>query len=279
MIRRLVVLILLLYGNILVANSQDLFNYENSFRYAKHLYAKGDYNDAITELNRCIFLSSEKGKIDVLGMLLTSYRKTGQYAEMLEASKSLYPEGNYPDAVKTEMHYSFILSNELHFGSHFLSNNHFSSPLQQVKFDVAYNVFENRYQEALNRLNQFNPANDEGKLFNQQVTVMLNEANSIRYKSPFIAGMFSAIIPGAGKFYANRKKDAIFSFVLTVAAAYQSYRAFNKNGIGSVVGWVYGGLASGFYIGNIYGSVQAAKKTNQFVNDKYHDQIRTVIGL
>ena len=277
--RRLVVLILYFLGIIQFAKSQDLFNYDNSFRYAKHLYAKGDYDDAITELNRCIFLSAENGKKEVLEMLLTSYRKTGKYAEILKASKKLYPEGNYPDQIKTEMHYSFILSNELHFGGHFLSNNKFSSSLLQVKFDVAYNVFENQYQEALNRLNQFNPTTDEGRLFNQKVSVMLNEASNIKYKSPFVAGVFSSIIPGSGKFYANRKKDAIFSFVLTVAAAYQSYRAFNKNGIGSVIGWVYGGLAGGFYIGNIYGSVQAAKKTNQFVNDKYHDQIRTVIGL
>ena len=277
--KRLVILILICAGNFQFAISQDLFNYDNSFRYAKHLYAKGDYDDAITELNRCIFLSPANGKVDVLEMLLTSYRKTGQYAEMLEASKKLYPEGSYPDQIKTEMHYSFILSNELHFGSHFLTNNEFSSPLQQVKFDVAYDVFNNQYQQALDRLGLFGPTTDEGKLFNQKATVMLTEASNIKYKSPFAAGMFSAIIPGAGKFYANRKKDAIFSFVLTVAAAYQSYRAFNKNGIGSVVGWVYGGLAGGFYIGNIYGSVQAAKKTNQFVNDKYHDQIRTVIGL
>lgn len=277
--KRLVVLILVFTGNFQFAISQDLFNYNNSFRYAKHLYAKGDYDDAITELNRCIFLSAEKGKKNVLEMLLISYRKTGQYAEILEASRKLYPEGNYPDQIKTEMHYSFILSNELHFGSHFLTNNEFTSPLQQVRFDVAYQVFNNRYQEALDRLKLFGPATDEGRLFTQKATVMLNEATNTRYKSPFVAGMFSAIIPGAGKFYANRKKDAIFSFVLTVAAAYQSYRAFNKNGIGSVVGWVYGGLAGGFYIGNIYGSVQAAKKTNQFVNDKYHDQIRTVIGL
>lgn len=261
------------------AKAQDLFNYNNSLRYAKHLYAKGDFKDAIPELNRCIFLSVEQARKDVLEMLLISHRKTGQFTEILQASKNSYPLGNFPDLVLTELHYSFILSNELEFGSHFLVQNQFSSQVGQVKFSVAYDVFQNQYRSALERLSVYVPVTDEGKVFRQQATILLNDADGLKYKSPLVAGLLSAVIPGSGKFYAKRKKDAIFSFVLTMAAAYQSYRAFNKNGVGSVIGWVYGGLAGGFYVGNIYGSVQAAKQTNKFTNERYHDQMRTIIGI
>ena len=43
---------------------------------------------------------------------------------------------------------------------------------------------------------------------------------------------------------------------------WQSYAGFNKNGIESGYGWVFGTLATGFFIGNIYGSAKAANTRN-----------------
>ncbi|MGB3467162.1 MAG: hypothetical protein WBA74_17910 [Cyclobacteriaceae bacterium] len=262
-----------------ISFAQDLFNFGNSLRYAKYLYANGDYKEAIPELNRCIFLAADKSKNEVLDLLLVSYRRTNQYHEMLHASESLYPSGDFPDPVLKELHYSFILSNKLALGDQLLQTRPFEERYNQIRFEVAYDVFSNQYDNGLKKISSFTPQTPEGTQFNTRATIMLREAAALKYKSPAKAGLLSMIIPGAGKFYANRKKDAVFSFILTVVAAYQSYRAFNKNGIDSVFGWVYGGLAGGFYVGNIYGSVQAAKRTNELANERYHDQMRTIIGL
>lgn len=279
MIKKFLITGILVFSVIPNILAQDLFDYGNSLRFAKYLYASEEYSEAIPELNRCIFLAPEKAKNEVLGLLLISYRKTGQYESMISASRSLYPRLNFPDPVLTEMHYSFILSRNYSAGHHFLHERPFGEALGQIKFDIAYDVFGNRYSEGLSKINLFTPVTPEGEKFSNQATVLLQNASQLRYKSPLKAGLLSVVVPGAGKFYANRKKDAIFSFILTVVAGYQSYRAFNKNGIDSVFGWVYGGLAAGFYVGNVYGSVQAAKKSNEFANERYHEQMLDIIGL
>lgn len=93
------------------------------------------------------------------------------------------------------------------------------------------------------------------------------------YLSPFLAGTMSAIIPGSGKFYAKRWKDGISSLLFVGLTAFQSYRGFEKNGVESVYGWIMGGLSFSFYLGNIYGSVKAAKDYNQNLNERYKENI------
>ena len=85
----------------------------------------------------------------------------------------------------------------------------------------------------------------------------------IKLKSPFLAGSMSAIVPGSGKFYTRDWKDGLIGFLTVGASAYQSVRGFQRRGINSGYGWVFGGLATGFYFGNIYGSVQSAKRYNK----------------
>lgn len=83
------------------------------------------------------------------------------------------------------------------------------------------------------------------------------------YKNPALAMTLSAIVPGSGKIYAGKWKDGLFSLLFVASNGYASYRGFAQNGIRSPYGWVFGSLGMGFYLGNIHGSGQAAKKHNE----------------
>ena len=72
----------------------------------------------------------------------------------------------------------------------------------------------------------------------------------------------SMLIPGTGKMYAGYWKDGLVSLLMTSMMAWQAYRGFDQRGIKSGYGWVYTGLATGFYIGNLYGTVKAVRKFN-----------------
>ena len=85
-------------------------------------------------------------------------------------------------------------------------------------------------------------------------------------KSPVKAGIFSAVIPGSGRVYTQDYTNGLLSLLFIGGSAWQSASRFKQNGITSVTGWIYGGIAFGFYLGNIYGSVKSAKKYN---NKKY----------
>lgn len=89
--------------------------------------------------------------------------------------------------------------------------------------------------------------------------------------------MMSTIIPGSGKAYSKRWGDAVISFLFVTTNAYASYRAFNKKGIKSVNGWIFGGLAFSFYSANLWGSAKAARIYNSQLLQGYQDHAESII--
>jgi hypothetical protein len=74
-------------------------------------------------------------------------------------------------------------------------------------------------------------------------------------------------VPGTGKVYSGRWKDGLIAFVMTSSVAFISIRGFQNNPQ-KIYPWVTGTLALGYYSGNIYGSIQAANKYNQIIEDE-----------
>lgn len=79
-------------------------------------------------------------------------------------------------------------------------------------------------------------------------------------KSPALAGIM-AIIPGGGMLYCKRYKDAFISFCFNTGLIWAAYTAFDHDNpaLGGVITFV----ETGFYSGNIYGSITAAHKYNK----------------
>jgi len=78
--------------------------------------------------------------------------------------------------------------------------------------------------------------------------------------SAFLAGAFSAIIPGMGKFYLGYKQEALSAFVGDVLLGAQTAESYIKAGPKSARFILTGSLFGLFYGGNIWGSVVLAKK-------------------
>ena len=114
--------------------------------------------------------------------------------------------------------------------------------------------------------------NDEHKLA-LDYKELTQQALETKRKSPALAGIMSAVIPGTGRFYSKDWKDGIVSMFFAGAMGFQAYRGFSKSSIKSTRGWIYGGIGFGFYLGNIYGSVQSAK----FYNKKSRQGIKNSI--
>lgn len=117
---------------------------------------------------------------------------------------------------------------------------------------------------------------------NQEVAPSLlqvvSKTEAMRMKSPLLAGSLSAIVPGTGKIYTGDWKDGLISMVFVSANAFAAYRGFSSNGVESVYGWVFSAIGTGFYVGNIYGSVRSAKKRNALKKQNIYDQTYLGIG-
>lgn len=74
-------------------------------------------------------------------------------------------------------------------------------------------------------------------------------------KSPLVAGLFSGIIPGSGKFYAGKKGEAISAFIATTGLGLVTWENYRKSGLKSFKTIVFGTAFAFSYVANIYGSV------------------------
>jgi hypothetical protein len=92
-------------------------------------------------------------------------------------------------------------------------------------------------------------------------------------RSPVLAGVFSAFLPGAGKIYAGRTGEGIAALLTMSILGFQTREAIRKDGINSVRAILYGSVASVFYVGNIWGSVFSVKVARREFNDQVDDSI------
>jgi tetratricopeptide (TPR) repeat protein len=99
----------------------------------------------------------------------------------------------------------------------------------------------------------------------------LERIDKIKHKNPKLAGAL-AIIPGAGFLYCERYRDALVSFLLNSALIIASYKSFQNNN--PYLGGAIAFFETGFYAGNIYGSITSAHKYNKNRQDKYIEQLK-----
>ena len=86
-----------------------------------------------------------------------------------------------------------------------------------------------------------------------------NNLTTHKYKSPWIAGIASAIVPGLGKVYAGNYGEGISSFLLIGSLGTITAENWVKNGIMNWKTILFGAVGAVFYVGNIYGSVTSVK--------------------
>jgi len=86
-----------------------------------------------------------------------------------------------------------------------------------------------------------------------------------KHRSPFVAGLYSAILPGLGKVYAGKPKQGIAAFLPILSLGLLTYEGLRKDGPRSTRFIGFGSLFTLFYVGNIWGSVLSVKvKRNEF---------------
>lgn len=252
----------------LTAQSADLYNYQNSKQFATYLLKSGQFEMAIREYERLVYIDTQDDTLKL--NLMKSYRYLGKFEQGVSRAKELYkPQTEMPIAQAVE--YSKLLMNNRSWeeANKFWDESRHLSTTDKQLFKTSTAIFNNRFEEAKAHLNL---VNDTTNFLATGYRTLIDESINGKYKSPFLAGSMSALLPGIGKVYTNDWKDGIVSLLFTAGMAFQSYRGFNKTGIKSTRGWIYGGIGLGFYLGNIYGSAKSAKNYNKKkINKLQHD--------
>ena len=116
------------------------------------------------------------------------------------------------------------------------------------------NLLNNNYQKFDEDFKELEIQTEYLKPYIDYLKTYRNEYGEIKTKSPFLGGLFSAIIPGSGKFYAGYRKKALSSTFGVLPAGALCTEMLIKNGPKSPHFIVSSAFFLVFYTGNIVGS-------------------------
>lgn len=249
--------------------AQDLFDAKNSYRYGLYLLAQNRFEEAEREFSRSDFIAP--------GMDSTRYYKLLCLRQSNRLSQALLYAGILPFSglqpfVQREVFFVHCLNDSVKTAMSLLQNS--SLPQSEKVLLAAYPfALNHQWKKAGHALSGFSYSDTRVEKANR----LFYETLTQRRKKEWIALSLSAVVPGLGKVYAGRWKDAIFSFVFFGGLAFQSFRGFDAKGISSPRGWVFGALGTGFYLGNLYGTHKVVSEKNRSINRAAFDEYQAII--
>ena len=253
-----------------VADDVDYNSPENIFRFAEHLYEERDYLRAAGEYQRYLFYSPQNSDSTQYKIGLC-YRRAGDREKAINYFRKLtieHPESRFRFAASYQIAYSYFLSGQYEKSTQYLDQvlNNTKDPDERGKFQVlaAFGYLHQRQWNKVERVLGSHTFEDENlNRLTSELKSSAQEGMNLPRKSPLLAGLFSAIVPGSGKMYCKQYGDGFYSFLLIGITGVLAWDGFRDNGVKSISGWIFGGMSSIFYTGNVYGSSVAARVYNR----------------
>lgn len=100
-----------------------------------------------------------------------------------------------------------------------------------------------------------------------------DELKKVKQRSPVLAGVFSAVLPGSGKLYAGYKGQAIATLMPCVVFGAVAVENYIKDGPKDAKFIAAASVFSIFYVGNIWGSVMSVKTIRTQRNNEIYNSI------
>ncbi|MCD6152540.1 MAG: tetratricopeptide repeat protein [Syntrophobacterales bacterium] len=254
-------------------------NDKKQFEFAEQLFTDKDFNRAITEYKRFIFLFPDNNLCEKsYYRICESYFKAERWEEAIESLEHF--ESKFPhssmlnDAVylkgmseKNLKRYDEAISS---FKSIIASC---SEPLRNKAFYQVALIYVDTEEWGKAR-EYFLKVSDQNTLYPSAwlFSSGLENIGNLPHKSPALAGTFAAIIPGAGHLYTERPQDALIAFLLNGAFIWAAVELFNDDNY--VAGGVVTFFELGWYSGNIYSAVSSAHKYNRRVKREFIQNLK-----
>lgn len=276
-----------------VASAQvDYYSPENVLQFADFLFEEGDYLRAASEYQRYLYYarlentSTEENQTPesqttarnareaIHYKIALCYRLGGKPMRAIDTFETLlqkHPQSPFASRAYYQLGVSYFLMEQFSDAVQFLQKTlpritdaRLHTEAKQL-IGLAY-LMQKQWREA-DEVFMALQANgtDKAAMYRQYAVQGANLPN----RNPFLAGILSAILPGAGRFYTGRTGDAIASLIIVGFTGWQAYDGFNRDGITSVKGWTFGTIGGAFYLGNIYGSVISARVYNRTVENEF----------
>jgi TM2 domain-containing membrane protein YozV len=265
---KLFVLFLFLYTSFIISqeNNPASFNTpENIIRFADYLFCTGDYFRASLEYDR---VAAVVNNDSIKFKAALGYSLSGNYSAARIGFRTINQNNQIYSSALLEQFKIYLLTNEIQE----ISNEYNQLPpeLRQppmLKMLYSCMLLNDKIPDRINYSDAFKE--------DKEMLLIYERSADPESRSPVLAGVLSAVIPGAGKIYTGRYLDGVLAFISTGLLAFIAYDNFEAGH--DTRAWIFTGLASLFYAGNIYGSASSASEFNRNVNAAIKDDLNSYL--
>ena len=254
--------------------------------FADSLFQEGDYLNAAHEYKRLLLLHSDIPRIDFIAFrVAASYQNAGRLENAIRAYQHLidtYPKSILVERAKNNIAQCYILSGDSKQGltslKRFLSEHKGSSLAPRVQFTIGMlHVDKGEWAQASKAWNDVYSTYPESSFakMSDKLARTIKDANTLPHRSPMVAGMLSALIPGSGQVYTGRTVDGLYTFVGMAVLGSASFYYADQERYAVVIPV---GVLSAFFYGNgIYQSIQSARIFNAQRQAQFRDRLQQEI--
>lgn len=238
---------------------------EKQLSFANHLFGEGDYFRAITEYKRLLFISSEpKAQLFAHKRIFSSFKRAGRFQDAAAYLDNFNNE-QFKNTEKGKLY--LLMDNTRQARQYFKLVN---SDTVRILVGWSY-MLDGDWEHSRQALLSIPHNSDLSNTATRLVTYAREAEHIIPSKSPFLSGLLSAVIPGAGRFYTERPGDGLFSFLTVAIPAVVSYLYWRDDRKRACA--IAAGFAGVFYLGDVYGSVISADEYNSLHRLKYTEMM------
>lgn len=254
----------------------DLYNLENSRKYAEYLFLSRQYVLSAEEYERSLFLAPQDEALRL--RLLQSYRKAGKYETGISRLQSLYPSyDSLPAGLALEFGKCLILNGEYDRLGTTLTDTLTLGAGEESHFRLLSQLLQKRYDQASATFGEMQQQLGESDKRSVLYAPVVKDASEVRYRKPWLGMLMSTVVPGTGKFYAGQFADGLTALMVVGLTGFQAYRVLKNEGTNSIFGWGLAAVSFTFYSANIYGSHRAVRRYNERTDRKIRQRTEAVM--
>jgi len=258
-----------------VGAEQRVLDSDEQLEYARSCMERGQYQQAIAELDRFIYFFPNERRVPLAHHLIgVCYLKEGRYEDartVFAESVRGAPDGPFAGKALLLTGESYYQEGMYDRAASLFGEVSKTDPSSQLRNAARYRLGwtrmqENRWREAsedFSKVDQIDPLYSSATYLSAESL----KGELLPYKDPAYAGIMAGILPGLGHVYVSRYKDALVAFLLNGLFIWATIESFHQDH--DVLGGILAFFEAGWYAGNIYSAVNVTHKWNKKVRDDF----------
>jgi putative component of membrane protein insertase Oxa1/YidC/SpoIIIJ protein YidD len=249
-------------------------------KYAVVLSGMGLHGNAFQEYLRTALMCSEDSlrRAALAGAIRSAYYSM-QAPELADLSRTLLPRMNGDSLLS--WYFQLVLARKyctegeymkalwtLRLYNGFASGNPLRNEYFFIRAIAQLRSFE--WKDAAMSADSIDAASPKSVVKKRTAGLAIN-APLLPHRSRSLSAVFSAVVPGAGYFYAGRPSTGIAAFLVNGLFVWSAIEMFSAHHIAA--GTTVSTVGAGWYFGTIRGSASAADRFNSRVKNSYVDRL------